>query len=534
MIVRPALPAALALALGVLLQPAGAEPALALEIAVDSRADLPDSNLGDTECRTSAGTCTLRAAIQNANKTPASDTIVLGRGVFALKQPGRDEDAAALGDLDIREALTIRGEGAKATIVDGRGRDRVFDVAAGTVVRIEQVTIRGGDARSETDTLAGSGGGIRTAGDLTLEDVTLSGNTAERRGGGVHSGGSLTADRTSLTGNRAGEGGGLYNVEGAGATLDDVRVNRNRVEDSGAGIDSRGTLSLTRSTLTGNRGGLGGGLLAGGTSTLTDVSVVGNRANQGGGIYTLGEGNLTIQRSTISRNRARQGGGGLRNHGATSLTNSTISGNRSRTGGGALHNEQGGIDEQGAVTFDSATVSGNRGRSGIGGLRNVGGSVNLRNTIVANNSEADCEGTLTSQGHLLIERAPLATCAVGGDQTGTQYELDPALGPLRDNGGPTKTHALRPGSPAIDTGPDAPCPAVDQRVSARPRDGDANGSQLCDKGALSSSRECLATRRQPRPRLSLLSRPGDRPGTETPASPGPPASPSCRRRRAAG
>jgi hypothetical protein len=122
------------------------------------------------------------------------------------------------------------------------------------------------------------------------------------------------------------------------------------------------------------------------------------------------------------------------------------------------------------MVFNDSTVSDNL------GIQIGDGSYTLGNTIVANNMPNDCFGTdITSNGYNLIEDA--AGCTFAGDTTGNIIGLDPILGPLQDNGGPTQTHALLAGSPAIDAVLDNNCPSADQRGVSRPQ------GPYCDIGA---------------------------------------------------
>lgn len=398
----------------------------AATFTVNSTADAVDVNPGDGFCETAPGNgaCTLRAAIQEANAFPGDDTIVLPAGTYTLSLPGVDEDASATGDLDISSNLTISGAGAATTIIDGGGLDRVFQIGISffdSVVMISGATIRNGNASASA---IKNGGGIYVFTDgsmLTLNGVVVSGNTG-------------------------GTGGGI-GTNGIQQTLDisDSTISGNTAfVDNGGGIDSGGPLTITRSSITGN-----------------------TAAFNGGGLFN--NGTATITRSLFSGNTATGGlGGGIVQQGTATLVNVTVSGN---TGSGIYNTAANGVN----ANLTNGTITGN---SGLG-IDNAQTST-LANTIVAGNTAGDCSssGNFVSQGHNLFGDAS-CTFAVASDLTST----NPLLGPLADNGGPTRTHALSAGSPAIDAGDNAPCPSVDQRGTARPLDGDGNGTTVCDIGA---------------------------------------------------
>lgn len=214
--------------------------------------------------------------------------------------------------------------------------------------------------------------------------------------------------------------------------------------------------------------GPGGGIQhtnRGSTLNLIESTVRGNRAIQGGGVSNgAGQGfgeTLVIRRSTISGNRTIDNGqgGGIQNTENMTIENSTVSGNRSRIGGGIMQ-------QDGTLRITDSTVAFNRSPQ-VGGIFVNGGSPVLKNTIVSNNGDSEgfienCSEPVTSEGNNLENGTSCGFTAAG------DLNANPRLGPLDHNGGPTKTHALRRGSAAIDAGA-APFPTTDQRGVARPQ-----------------------------------------------------------------
>jgi CSLREA domain-containing protein len=233
---------------------------------------------------------------------------------------------------------------------------------------------------------------------------------------------------------------------------------------------------------------------SGGFLTLNNVSVRGGLVNgySGGGI--LSEGTLTLDRVTVSGNSASFGGGiAYQTSGgvsyAVNITNSTISGNTAdNKGGGLFHDDAASCGSEcvsllvnSTIAYNSATIAG-------GGIFNNFGNIELRHTLVAKNTAndpnqgQDCSGVLISDGYNLLQDT--TACDFVGDPTGNVLGQDPKLGLLQNNGGEIFTHALLPGSPAIDAGNSSGCgTAQDQRGVGRPADGDGNGVAICDIGA---------------------------------------------------
>ena len=170
------------------------------------------------------------------------------------------------------------------------------------------------------------------------------------------------------------------------------------------------------------------------------------------------------------------------------------------------------------VTNNTADSDGDNEGSG-GGIAKVGaGSFSVENSIVAGNSDTpndagpgdihpDCSGEVSSRGYILI--GDTAGCTITGDTTNDITGIDPLLGPLADNGGPTKTHALLAGSPALDKADNAICPATDQRGATRPEDGNGDGTAACDVGAFELEARPADTRA---PRVISVEPPGGKTG----------------------
>jgi CSLREA domain-containing protein len=268
---------------------------------------------------------------------------------------------------------------------------------------------------------------VRPGGSLTLNDLTVTGGKVKMRGG--------TESQNS--------GGGIQNS--GDLVLNRVVVSGNKANDDGGGIDNDGTARLTDSLVSKNK-------------THDDAGGIDNDA-----------GTITLERCALIGNKAGDEGGALENENAADLVNVTVSGNKAESDAGGLSN-----DGAGVMTLRNVTVSGNKAKrgAGISADENEGGRVVLANTIVAGNGKkktTQCAGPVDA---LADSIAPDGTC-------GAAITADPLLGPLADNGGPTPTHALQPGSAAINTGRNGVCPDEDQRGLPRPK----TLENPCDMGA---------------------------------------------------
>jgi beta-glucanase (GH16 family) len=252
---------------------------------------------------------------------------------------------------------------------------------------------------------------------------------------------------------------------------------------------NNGDLSLDHVTVTGclmttNAGDFwqgGGGIYngAGASLILVDSSVSNNTAGwSGGGVYSFFNTATTIIRSTIGGNLSNDVGGGLRLLGNAYIENSTISSNQS-TGwyGGALFLTDGILEMVNSTVVDNLSPSFAPAAVFVGTFGDSSATLNLVNSIVARNLTEGCFLAPFGPGPVAINSLGnnVFTDATCNPAASDQVVADPLVGPLQDNGGPTLTHGLQPGSPAIDTANPVYCPPTDQRGVAR--------DAACDSGA---------------------------------------------------
>lgn len=355
-------------------------PALAAGPVVNTAVDENDGKCTD-------GDYSLRDAIATA---ASGDTITFSSSyTIYLDSP-----------LTISRTVTIDGGNNPVAVSgdsggDGSSNVQVFIIESSGVATLTHLSIISGTS----PTLSAGGGILNDQGTVTVQNCTLSGNSAYYFGGGImNNKGTATVRNSTLSGNSAGNGA---NYTGGGGIM-----------------NNEGTVTVQNSTFSGN---------------------VAPANSLGGGIMN-NQGTVTVQNSTFSGNSAGAGGG-IRNWGTLVVTNSTFSGNSaSLVGAGIAHDYSGGV------------------------------LMSMSNTIIANSSSGgDCYNyhSVPLNNHNLIEDSSCGPTLSG----------DPLLGSLADNGGPTWTFALLPGSPAIDQGDAATCPATDQRSMPRPQGG------VCDIGA---------------------------------------------------
>jgi Right handed beta helix region len=380
-----------------------------------------------------SGAGSLRNAIALANITSAPDTITFDPSFFAVSRT----IGLTTGELLVTGPVRIQGTSSAKLAVSGSNLSRVFDINDGSaltsaIVSISNITISGGKSGAE-------GGGIY----LFDEQLSLSGV--------------VVTNNFSTTG----AGGGIF------------VASKNAV------------LNITDSTISQNTSGLGmsgGGIRIDGAATLNiaRTTISGNVAQlRGGGIYFNNGGSLLVSDSTISGNIAqtKDGGGvyffGQIGAGGLVFRNSTISGNSAAGQGGGVAF----VSASGTPVFQNCTVTANTANGGAGGIARVSGpnTISLVSTIIAANISPSVAPDLSFDAPVAVasDRSLIGVADFGnftltgtGNLTGTSATpLDPLLAPLATNFGGTKTHALKAGSPALNTGSNSAGLTFDQRGS---------------------------------------------------------------------
>lgn len=370
---------------------------------VDTIIDLVDDNINDGLCRSSAGTCSLRAAIMQSNhlSSPGFVTIRLPAGTYGITRaipPGGVNDEQ-VGDFNLSSPVgpnqtQILGAGPTLSIVDGNQIDSIFKVDPAREVVLDGLTIRNGVSIF-------AGGAINVEGSLSISNCVLEDNRARTSGGAIN-----------------------------------------------MGISSGSSLSISRSTLRANV------------------------ADNGGGIAVFN--NVSIRDSTLYGNTATSNGGGLYNNGQLVVSNSTISGNAANTNGGGIYSRINAFIYSTSVVNNDADHDRDENGGIGGGVYNDAGSrfvaVNslfTSNTILDAPIPDNCNGLLEVYGTNLFDQ--IAGCTFAGNGSAAwDFVADNSVGPLQDNGGPTRTHALLAGSDAIDATTTQGC--IDQNMTPLPTD----------------------------------------------------------------
>jgi hypothetical protein len=353
-------------------------------------------------------------------------------------------------------------------------------------LRLERVNLTGNSAISSTSSsdVARGGGIFIREGELTVISSNITGNSVmgnPARGGGISSSAQSNTLIDSVVSNNSaagpeGDGGGInvlyysrYNEIHAELTLTGTSITGNSSSTAGGGIFIRSGLiegGLIRDNRT--TGGIqntnngGGGVFAPENLTVRGSTIDANQsATTGGGIGASRD--LVVESSTISGNVSAGGGGGvISRFTRVTITNSTVSGNTAAGDGG-------GVSASDDMSLAHSTVTQNRSTGGQGGgLISRFGDIRIFSSIIAGNTAANGSPDLRSDANLFTVNNSIIGDAAGTSLAEAQTTdangnlignsagigpIDPKLGPLAENGGPTRTHALLAGSSAIDANP---------------------------------------------------------------------------------
>lgn len=342
---------------------------------------------------------TLRSQITSAS---AGDIIIFAPGVTNI--------VLASGEITINKSLTITGNGLINTTINGNAVGRIFNITAGDVI-LNDISITNG--------LADNGGAIAIANaSLTINACTISNSIANGVSGSggalwVNTGGTLSVFNSTITGNRANRaGGGIESVAGTTVDLTNVSLTANNAgvapataapgNGGGLHITGAGMANINGGNITANTAAAeGGGLWNGsGTMMIDGAAISQNTAsgaaadNGGGGIYNLNGGTLHIDNATISNNVANgmsgSGGGILNDIGSILIiTDSQITGNTSNRAGGGIENNAGSVTLT-DVTLNNNTTFTSPGNGG--GLHITGAGTAMINDGTVNNNNAGAEG----------------------------------------------------------------------------------------------------------------------------------------------
>ncbi len=404
-------------------------------------------NFADASRLVGSGIFAKHGHVNLTNSTVIRNSGSMGGGIYA-----------ASGDVQLTRSVVAENTSSRSGggIHSGRGAvvlyestirnneisgGRAFGSGGGVSTNLGSVTVK--DSQIVNNTSAADGGGISTnSGEITLTRSTVSGNLSARNGGGIFTfiGEARLYSSTVSSNTSQGNGGGIYSqYAGVVVTASSVIANhaasvRSSAFRGGGGIFSlRGTLNLMTSTVDGNS---------------TD--------QKAGGVWTGGE--VALAHSTISGNTSRLNGGGIYSiSGSLTLVDSTLTGNTTShpgsSGGGvyARYTQQ---------TFIRSTISNNTTGNRGGGIfvRDTASNdlFDIHSSIIAGNLANDARDLIVDPDSVQLNFSligdTIGSKVATTNGLGNLFDVDPLLGLLGDNGGPTQTHALLPGSPAIDMG----------------------------------------------------------------------------------
>ena len=419
--------------------------------------------------------------------------------------------------------LTVTIDGGNTITLSGNNASRLFDVAGGGNLTLQDITLTKGYADGDggaiysygtlninnshfldnQTTLNGNGGAIVSFGTLNISNsefaynkaanggalyptgaaavTTITGSNFHHNqttsptngwGGAIYmsAGADVTVTASRLSTNQARFGGAVYVYQTSNGlltvlTIVNSTLNGNSATQNGGGIlNSSGTATLTNVTLSGNSSGgfgVGGGIFNGGTATLTltNVTISGNSAGGGGGIDIGEQATATLTNATLSSNQAGTSGGGIVNGGTLTLTNVSLYSNQAGANGGGLHNYAG------LATLTNVTLSGNQAAAG-GGIFNWD-TVTLTNVTLSGNEAPDGggivnPGTASLKNTLIAKGAQGVNCAgISGGSFNLSDDTSCGFGAGRDNVNLLLGPLANNGGLTLTHMPQPPSPAID-------------------------------------------------------------------------
>lgn len=379
-------------------------------------------------------------------------------------------------------------EGSNKITLSGNNASRIFYVGSGGSLSLYNITLTKGAS-------GGDGGAIYNQGTLDINSSKFLENTSGASGGAIITYGPLYVVGSEFARNKGVNGGAIYPRWGAAVTTISaswIHHNETTGTDTSDGMGGALLLwdgppiTISNSTLDHNKARRGGAFFVTKNSTLTlessTLSANAATPSSGGAIYN--EGTVTATNSTLSGNTATYTGGGIDNYftGYFSFTNSTFSGNSAQFGGAIDNTKASGELTNVTITGNSASFSGGGINNGTYGDQGI----NAKNTLVSNNPGGNCfDGNAKTINSLGFNLSNDSTCTEFFDQGGDQNNVNPLLGGLAANGGPTQTHMLLAGSPAQNGGTGSGAPTTDQRGIPRPQGSavDIGAVEVCAKPA---------------------------------------------------
>jgi hypothetical protein len=417
-------------------------PLLSISIFVLLNKQLEAATCEPAHAGSMGSTASLIACIEAANMAAEDTVIDLGGAGYTLNGIPMvftvDGDNALPSINNASHTITMINGSIERNISDPTPNFRILHIAAGATLHLSELTLDHGLIDTGGMGFSNSGGAIFNRGNLVLDHVTLSNNIANDLGGAIFNAatGNVEIKNTSISGNKAldssqgnGGGGGLYN-DGIVTSIERSSIANNITPGFGAGINNASVIGKIMDSVI--------------FSNQVLVEIIGGppATAAGGGIFNNNMAQITnIINSTIAKNSAYQGGG-IFNNGTIGISNATIALNIANNGGGGIFNNNDGVVNELISTIVATNIDTNANPINTPDINNLGSIISEKYNFIGDN--AGVIGIING---------------INNDLVG----FDPMLGALQDNGGPTFTLALLPGSLAINNGDNPSSLSYDQR-----------------------------------------------------------------------